>query len=153
MHLEFARTDAPGTWIWRVNVTEIGGLDQRSQPSNSTTDPSQKFYATNTQWQLDWPGNSDNFDSFLWQQNLTAQFTAIIFSPPPQVGKYNDNDNGDCAPIFGDNCTQAIRTAASRGDPIFLSNMDGCRKYTTTEQSNIGFGMFICNIYTINNIH
>lgn len=87
---------------------------------------SQDPRVANIQWQLDWPGNSDSFQSFLGQRNITAPFTALVTNEPSDItDRYERENTGNCASILRDQCTQSLAQAPSTGLVAF-SSLEGC---------------------------
>ena len=124
-----AASSDTGSWGWRINVTEIAVPDQLANLGKSGASFSQGLHVANTQWQLDWPGDDDNFKAFLGKQNMSATFTGYLANKPANVtDSYNEKDNGDCKSILGDQCSRLLAQALSSGDKrdIWASGLAGC---------------------------
>lgn len=142
----FSRTynDVPETWTWRINVTDFAVPDRLDDLGTSEASFSEGFHVANTQWQLDWPGSDDSFQSFLAERNMTVSFTAYLSHKSSSViNAYVDGDNGNCSSILGDQCTQSLTESASKY-PATIAGLAGCESTLNAEtgdlESALGFG-------------
>ena len=124
--VSFTRTynNAPETWTWRINITDIAAPNRISDLGSPSANFSQGQHFVNTQWQLQWPGDTQTFQAFLEQRNLTVSFTALVSNKPTNItDKYGTG--GDCGPVLGDECTSSIVHAVQNKNPEFAS-LAGC---------------------------
>lgn len=139
----FMRTynNTPETWTWRINVTDMAIPNQISDLGSPSANFSQGLHVANTQWQLQWPGNSDSFQSFLRERNVSVSFTALMTNKPSNItDRYNDADNGNCTNMLGDKCTQSLIQTAARGSPIGFATLEGCENTLAVSGGNQGGG-------------
>lgn len=120
--------NTPETWRWHVNVTDIAVPNRISDLGTPGANFSQALHVTNTQWQLDWPGDDDTFQLFLGERRVNATFTALITFVSSKIKTNNNgNTNGNCTAFLGEQCTQALLQAASKSSQIPLLHLEGCK--------------------------
>jgi hypothetical protein len=107
-------------WTWRINVTDLAIPNEHSELGSPSASYSRDSRVANTQWQLQWPGDSDTFQSFLSERNVVFSFNALsIFLPSNVTDLYNADDNGNCTNLLGSECTQSItREMGTTGDTL-----------------------------------
>jgi len=121
-------------WTWRVNLTEIAVPDDISDLGSPSANFSRGLRVANTQWQLEWPGSSDDannnntFEAFLQERNLNASFTSLVVKHSSKIANnYDDSDGGDCEKVLGKDCTKALTEAAFKDLTEQLSALAGCK--------------------------
>lgn len=114
-------------WRWRVNVTDIAVPDSISSIGRNDVNFTQGLRVANTQWQLEWPASvGQTLEGSLRARDGIAYFTALISNKPWSITDgYSDDNDGDCAPILGEECVESLTEAASRGTVLF-TGLEGC---------------------------
>lgn len=116
-------------WSWTVNVTEIPYPDVPYDDANVDSKASftKGYRVTNTQWQLQWPGNDDDFDTFLYNRGLriSVAFEYLIVSASVKE-RYNSQNAGDCSSVLGSECASFLKEQfiSGRGAPV---DLPGCK--------------------------
>lgn len=158
--LEFNRTDfsTPGSWIWRINITDVPLPNDFNDLGRPSANASEDVRIINTQYQLLWPGATQNMSlqQYLQTNNLTVYVTSLAVSlSSSQTSKYNSMANGTCADILGDECTQSLMSATATMDQGFGTlGLQGCANSLDKSQGigGIGFGKFYLNKTTLHPI-
>jgi hypothetical protein len=147
--------NTPEIWTWRVNITEIAVPDQISDLGMPSANFSQGLHVANTQWQLEWPSDDDSLQMFLGKRNMSVSFTTLVSNKPSNItDRYKDADNGNCATILGDQCTQSLTQTASKGPTIKFLGLEGCENTLTVNEGGqddgAGFSktLVICDLQT-----
>jgi hypothetical protein len=115
------------TWGWRINITELDIPNNPNQFGNASANSSENHRVTNTQWQLTWPGNENNFNEFLKKRNVRASFAGYIGNKPSNVtnGFNASSTNGDCTALLGAECVAGLKRGAV-GTTLKITGNQGC---------------------------
>ncbi|KAE8836604.1 hypothetical protein PTNB73_04561 [Pyrenophora teres f. teres] len=115
-------------WSWRINVTNVPVPNEISQLGMKGADSSEGHQVVNVQWQLGWPNDRNtSLQQYLTERNIKASFGAMISNKPANITKkYENDDNGDCMPLLGEQCVQSLTQSASKGDAIHFDGLEGC---------------------------
>jgi hypothetical protein len=115
------------TWGWRINITELAIPNNPNQFGNASANSSENHRVTNTQWQLTWPGNENNFNEFLKKRNVRASFAGYIGNKPSNVtnGFNASSTNGDCTALLGAECVAGLKRGAV-GTTLKITGNQGC---------------------------
>lgn len=151
--VEFKRTyeNDEETWTWRVNISEVAVPDYPRELGRDDASYSMDRRVINTIWQLGWPETEDDsFLDFLTSRETDVYFQARILVLPSNVtDKYDENDNGDCVPMLGEDCVKRIADETNRGrkELVTWSRFEECRDTLNQDRSGrdilgagIGFG-------------
>ncbi|EGP85588.1 uncharacterized protein MYCGRDRAFT_94299 [Zymoseptoria tritici IPO323] len=117
-------------WTWRINITSLAVPNTRIDDlgeDNTSANYSQGLCIANTQWELQWPGDSPTLGSFLQQRGMNLSVQTLLTVLPPNVTQsYNPTDNGDCTSVLGDSCSQEISQSASADHPVDFARLRAC---------------------------
>ncbi|KAI1567959.1 hypothetical protein PtrEW4_006717 [Pyrenophora tritici-repentis] len=115
-------------WSWRTNVTNVPVPNEINQLGMKGADSSEGHQVVNVQWQLGWPNDKNtSLQQYLVEKNMKASFGAMISNKPINITKkYENDDNGDCMPLLGEQCVQSLTESASKGDDIQFQGLEGC---------------------------
>ena len=77
--------------------------------------------------------------------NLFVQ-TLVTSKPSNVTEPYSDEDNGDCSPVLGDQCTRSIMMASdSASGTVDFAGLEGCEETLNSGRGGgsdgTGFGM------------
>nr|POF03852.1 hypothetical protein CFP56_21608 [Quercus suber] len=145
-YVTFNRTDDNmlETWGWRINITDIPVPNDPHRFGEASADSSQGLHVTNMQWQLHWPGDdSGTFQSYLAERNATLYSWDLRLTLPSNItSRINNQTNGNCSAILGDECATSLAQAASEGKNAFFNNLDGCAgTFDVGYHGGWGFGL------------
>ena len=145
----FNRTynNAPESWFWRVNVTDLAVPNRPSDLGSSSANSSENLHVANTQWELSWPGNETSLQEYLAARELTLSINTLSTNKPMNItSKYLDSDSGNCTTILGGQCVQSLMAAAMKGTIQSYQGLAGCESTLNVkndmniEDAGIGIG-------------
>ncbi|KJX95399.1 hypothetical protein TI39_contig4116g00002 [Zymoseptoria brevis] len=120
----------PENWTWRINITSLAVPNTRIDDlggDNTPANYSQGLYIANTQWELQWPGDSSTLGSFLERRGMNLSVQTLLTVLPPNVTQsYNPTNDGDCTSVLGDSCSQEISQSASTDYPVDFARLRAC---------------------------
>jgi len=115
------------SWTWRINITEIAVPDRVSDLGKDSANFTQGLRVANIQWQLGWPSEDESLQALLGNRNSSVSFTALVSNKPSNItDRYKNEDNGNCAPVLGDQCTKSLTEAASKNTKFDSTTLEGC---------------------------
>jgi hypothetical protein len=106
--------NTPEEWTWRVNITEVPWPDNdwRGDPDSATFNNG--WRVTNTQWELNWPGDSDTLGEYIREQEVPIGVKILRTAVPSNVSDlYRKSDGGDCTPMLGEECVRSLQSSTS----------------------------------------
>jgi hypothetical protein len=66
---------------------------------------------------------------------MRVSFTTLLSNKPSNItNRYNETDNGNCATILGDQCTQSLTQSASKDSTITFLSLRGCENTLMVNQ-------------------
>lgn len=127
------------TWTWHINVSETV-----IPPQLQGSQDSEEQYFTNTQWSLNWPGDSESLVPWLRSRNTSLSFVALLSNKPTNItDRYRDQDNGNCTALFGESCTKSLYNTAMKPDSRYQFNtigLEGCEDTFDITEGGAGIG-------------
>ncbi|KAF2845926.1 hypothetical protein T440DRAFT_482958 [Plenodomus tracheiphilus IPT5] len=122
--------NTPEDWKWRINISEIAVPNDLNDLGLANANFSEGLHVVHTQWQLEWPGEEDDLRSFIRSRNIDRlDFSALMARVESNLtDHFEDSDNGDCTPMLGQRCIDAIRQRAGATGTLSWSPrpLEGC---------------------------
>ena len=141
VHFERTYNNTRESWALRINVTDLPVPDKISDLGTASASFSQGLRVANIQYELQWPGDKDSLQELLRERNLRVMvYTKIASMPSNITERFDYNDQGNCAAVLGDQCTQSLTDAASKDNGIHATRLERCESTLAVEDYSIATG-------------
>jgi hypothetical protein len=103
-------------WTWRINISSVAIPNDLKDLNVMNANASEKLQVANTQYQLLWPGASnESIQAYLRTHEVNAVIQPMIMRFPSNITDGFDlgDHSGDCAPVLGEQCIKSIKERAN----------------------------------------